>query len=203
MLRIGGSAATQSSYRRKRRYRRFSKSEITTFVSFVAFCKNSLRCIHLSFYRRKRSQGRACIPTERKFKLRFPPPEFFTEGNEGNESFRGRPRTESSLSSVQTAFPSPRGIFTEGSEANEGPQQETIFVLFVVFCLKSSAENLFFTEGNEGTEGRSIQAKYNLCSLRYLLFKLLPPPGEFLQKEAKQMKVPSKRQSLFSWLSSV
>ena len=41
-------------------------------------------------------------------------------------------------------------------------------------------------------------------SLRYLLFKLLsPPPGEFLQKEAKQMKVPSKRQSLFSWLSSV
>src|SRR6266478_2569731 len=109
MLRIGGSAATQSSCRRKRRYRRFSKSEITTFVSFVAFCKNSLRCIHLSFYRRKRSQGRACISTERKFKLRFPP----------------------------------RGIFTEGSEANEGPQQETIFVLFVIFC-----SNCFLPPGN-------------------------------------------------------
>ena len=37
--------------RRKRRYRRFSKSEITTFVSFVASCKNSLRCIH--FMRRR------------------------------------------------------------------------------------------------------------------------------------------------------
>src|SRR6266478_6172545 len=37
--------------RSKRRYRRFSKSEITTFVSFVAFCKNSLRCIH--FMRRR------------------------------------------------------------------------------------------------------------------------------------------------------
>jgi hypothetical protein len=28
-------------------------------------------------------------PTERKFKLRFPPPEFFTEGNEGNEGGSG------------------------------------------------------------------------------------------------------------------
>jgi len=180
MLRIGGSAATQSSYRRKRRYRRFSKSEITTFVSFVAFCKNSLRCIHLSFYRRKRSQGRACIPTERKFKLRFPPPEFFTEGNEGNEGGSG---------------PAKYNLCFLG------------YLLFKIFSDASSrpsAENLFLQKETKVTKVFAAGQEQSLCFLRYLLFKLLsPPPGEFLQKEAKQMKVPSKRQSLFSSLSSV
>jgi hypothetical protein len=76
-----------------------------------------------SSYRRKRSQGRACIPTERKFKLRFPPPEFFTEGNEGKK-------------------------------------------------------------------GRSGPAKYNLCFLRYLLFKIFSDAENlFLQKETKVRKV--------------
>src|SRR6266446_3129437 len=169
MLRIGESAATQSSYRRKRRYRRFSKSEITTFVSFVAFCKNSLRCIHLSFYRRKRSQGRACIPTERKFKLRFPPPEFFTEGNEGG----------SGPAKYNLCF-----------------LRYLLFKIFSDASSRPSAENLFLQKETKVTKVFAAGQEQSLCFLRYLLFKIfsdasLRPSAEnlFLQKETKVTKV--------------
>jgi hypothetical protein len=78
------------------------------------------------------------------------------------------------------------------------PGKNRVFVFFVVFCLKSSpTERKFsfpprnsFTEGNEGNEGGSGPAKYSLCFLRYLLFKILSDAENlFLQKETKVTKV--------------
>jgi len=101
-----------------------------------------------------------------------------------------------SLPSVKILCDASTYLSTEGNEAKEE----------LVFQRNANSNFVFLPRNSLQKETKEMKAfaADREQSLRYLLFKLLsPPPGEFLQKEAKQMKVPSKRQSLFSWLSSV
>jgi hypothetical protein len=92
-------------------------------------------------------------------------------------------REQATTNEPSAAQPKPN-LPTEGNEAKE----ELVFQRNANSKIRSLPE--FFTEGNEGNEGRSGPAKYNLCFLRYLLFKLLsPPPRNSLQKETKIAKI--------------
>ena len=102
-------------------------------VKILFFCSTE------TDYRRKRSQGRACIPTRRKFKLRFPPPEFFTEGNEGNEGWSGPAK------------------------------YSLCFLRYLLFKILSDAKGRRKQRYLTLDSGPQSDPRYGLCSLRYLL----------------------------------
>jgi len=77
------------------------------------------------FLQKETKPRKGFIPTERKFKLRFPPTEFFTEGNEGNEGGSGPAK-------YNLCFLS--------------------YLLFKIFSDAACCGESLFTKGNQGNE---------------------------------------------------